>query len=105
MDQTKLPGASTALTMGIISLVTALCCCGPFGGIFSIIGIVNANKAERIYNENPSGYIGYENAKTGKILSYIGLAFAVIALIIVIVYFGIIAAIIASGDWESINDI
>ncbi len=30
MNQTQLPGASTALTMGIISLVTSLCCCGPF---------------------------------------------------------------------------
>lgn len=104
MNQSQLPGASTALTMGIISLITSLCCCGPFGAIFSIIGIVNANKAERLYNENPGGYTGYENAKTGKILSYVGLVFAVIALIIIIIYFGIIAAIIATGDWESINE-
>ncbi|WP_298505947.1 CCC motif membrane protein [uncultured Maribacter sp.] len=105
MHKNKLPGASTSLTMGIVSLVTSLCCCGPFAAIFSIIGIINANKATRIYNENPSEYEGYENAKTGKILSYIGLAFAVFALIIVIAYFGIIAAIIANGDWERINDI
>lgn len=103
MNQSKLPGASTALTMGIISLVTSLCCCGPFGGIFSIIGIVNANKAERLYKENPEGYTGLENAKTGKILSYIGLVFAIIALLIFIAYFGIIVAIIATGDWDAIE--
>lgn len=39
-------------------------------------------------------YTGIENANTGKILSYIGLALAGIYLLLDILYFGVIAAII-----------
>lgn len=53
--------------------------------------------AERIYNEEPERYTGYENVKTGKILSYIGLALAAILLVFTILYFGVIAAVIAGA--------
>lgn len=100
MNQESLPGASNALTFGIISIVGSLFCCGPFGAIFSFIGLSNAKKAERLYQENPGIYSGYDNVKTGKILSYIGLGLAVIMLLLTIVYFGVIAAIIFSGEFQ-----
>ncbi len=96
MNQETLPGASNALTFGIISIVGSLICCGPFAIIFSIIGLNNAKKAERLYTENPGVYIGYENVKTGKILSYIGLALSLIMLVFLILYFGVIIALIAN---------
>jgi len=99
MNQQPLPGASNALTMGIISLVGALICCGPFAAIFSIIGLNSAKKAEKLYKENPSGYTGYENVKTGRVLSYIGLALALIMLVLAIIYFGVIIAIITTGEF------
>lgn len=97
MNQTPLPGASNALTMGIISIVGALICCGPFAIIFSVIGLSSAGKAKRLYLENPEAYTGYENANTGRILSYVGLALSLIMLLFVIIYFGVIIAYIAAA--------
>ncbi len=101
MEQQPLPGASNALTMGIISVVGALVCCGPFAAIFSIIGLNNAKKAQRVYDENPGAYTGYESVKTGKILSYIGLGLSLIMLVLLIIYFGVIIALITSGEFDS----
>ena len=99
MNQQPLPGASNALTFGIISIIVSLFCCGPFGAIFSFIGLSNAKKAEQIYNKDPGAYLGYENVKTGKVLSYVGIALAAIMLILAIIYFGVIIAILSTGDF------
>lgn len=101
MNQQSLPGASNALTMGILSVVGTLLCCGPFGIIFSIIGLNSAKKAELLYNENPGMYSGYENVKTGRILSYIGLGLALVGLVLLILYFGIIIAFISTGEFNN----
>jgi hypothetical protein len=100
MNRESLPGASNALTFGILSIVLTLVCCGPFGAIFSFIGLSNAKKAERMFTAEPERYSGYENVKTGRILSYIGLALAAILLVFTIIYFGAIAAIIAGAASE-----
>ena len=84
------------MTMGIISIVGALLCCGPFAAIFSIIGLSNANKAENLYRQNPEQYFGYENIKTSRILSYIGLGISLLMLILAILYFGLIMALITN---------
>ncbi|MEC3965015.1 CCC motif membrane protein [Flagellimonas halotolerans] len=98
MNQQPLPGASTVLTMGILSIVGTLFCCGPFGAIFSIIGLVKAKTANQLYQQNPENYTDYSNVKTGKILSYIGLALSIISLVFVILYFGFIVAAITTGE-------
>lgn len=100
MNQTTLPGASNALTMGILSIVGCFICCGPFAAIFSFIGISSANKAKRLYQENPGMYTGYENAKTGKVLSYVGLALSLIYLLFFILYFTVIVAFIMAAVSE-----
>lgn len=100
MNNQQLPGASNALTFGILSIVLTLFCCGPFGAIFSFIGLSNAKKAENFYQNNPGSYNGYDNVKTGKILSYIGLALAIILLILTILYFGLIIAFFATSDFR-----
>ncbi|WP_276391312.1 CCC motif membrane protein [Eudoraea chungangensis] len=97
MSQQPLPGASTALTMGIISIIGAISCCGPFAIIFSIIGLVNAKNADQLYKENPQNYTGFESVRTGRILSYVGMALALIYLVFAILYFGVIVAFISSG--------
>jgi len=97
MNREILPGASNALTFGIIAIISTLICCGPFGAIFGFIGLSKANSAERLYQAEPDRYSGYENVKTGKVLSYIGLALAAIYLVFAIIYFGAIAAIIAAA--------
>ncbi len=100
MNQQQLPGAGTALTMGIVSIITSIFCCGPFAAIFSIIGLSNAKSAEKLYQQNPEEYTGYENAKTGRTLSYIGLAISIIMLVLGIIYFGVIIALITSGEFN-----
>ncbi|MEZ2414689.1 CCC motif membrane protein [Muriicola sp. E247] len=102
MNQQSLPGASNALTMGILSVVLTLLCCGPFGIIFTILGLNSASKAERLYNENPGMYTGYENVKTGRVLSYVGLALSVCYLLFLILYFGAIIAFISAGEFGNI---
>nr|WP_299069669.1 CCC motif membrane protein [uncultured Allomuricauda sp.] len=100
MNQQPLPGASTVLTMGIISIVGTIFCCGPFGIIFSIIALVKAKTANEVYINNPGEYTDYSNVKTGKILAYIGLALSLVYLLLFILYFGFIVAMIAgSGEW------
>jgi len=100
MSQQPLPGASTVLTMGIISVVGALVCCGPFAAIFSIIGLSKAKTAKQMYMENPELYSGYESVNTGRILSYVGLGLSLVMLVIVILYFGVIIAMISSGHYD-----
>jgi len=102
MTQQPLPGASTVLTMGIISIVGSLICCGPFAAIFSIIGLVKAKKAQQLFLENPEAYSDYSSVKTGKILSYIGLALSLIMLVFLILYFGVIIALISSGEFDNL---
>jgi hypothetical protein len=88
------------MTFGILSIVLTLTCCGPFGAIFSFIGLSNAKSAENLFIRSAGEYTGIENAKTGKILSYIGLALAGIYLLLGIVYFGVIAAIVVAAISE-----
>ena len=100
MRQEPLPGASTAMTMGIISIVGALICCGPFAAIFSIIGLSSAKKAENLYREDPERYSGYENIKTSRTLSYIGLGLSLLMLVLCILYFGVIVALVTTGQLQ-----
>ncbi|TMU57156.1 CCC motif membrane protein [Flagellimonas algicola] len=99
MSQQPLPGASTVLTMGIISIVGTFFCCGPFGAIFSIIALLKAKTASQLYLQNPEAYTDYSNVKTGKILAYIGLALALVYLVLGIIYFGFILAVIGAEEW------
>ncbi len=94
MNQRPLPGSSNAMTFGILSIVLTLTCCGPFGAIFSFIGLSNARTAQNLFMQSSGEYTGIENAKTGKILSYVGLVLAGIYLLLTIIYFGVIAAIV-----------
>ncbi|WP_047245894.1 CCC motif membrane protein [Maribacter thermophilus] len=102
MANQPLPGASNALTFGILSIVLTIFCCGPFGAIFSFIGLSNAKKAENVYKtDSDNMYSGFENVKTGRILSYIGLGLALVYLIFAIIYFGaIVALVMASSQGE-----
>lgn len=99
MNQESLPGASTALTMGILGVITPFVCCGPFALIFGIIGLNSAKKAERLYLEAPGNYSGYENAKTGKILSYISIGISIVLLFFTILYFSAIIAFLTTDGF------
>lgn len=81
MEKQKLPFAQKSLVFGIISIVTSCCCFGLPGVILGYLGYSNSKKAMNLYNENPDAYEGEGNAKTGKIVSIIGLVLGAIFLI------------------------
>lgn len=104
MGLKPVPGANTVLVMGILSIVGTLFCCGPFGAIFSIIGLMQAKTSSRVYREDPEGYSDYSLVNTGRVLAYIGLALSLIILVLLIIYFGFIMALITAGsgnEWGS----
>lgn len=103
MNQQSLPGASTVLAMGIISVVSTLTCCGPSGIVFSLIALVEAKKARKLYQQHPEKYTDYSNVKTGSILAYVGMALSIIFLLFIILYFGIIVALFSAVDWSIVS--
>ena len=96
MEQQKLPNATLILVFGIVSIVTC-CCYGVIGLVFGIIALVLANKAMKLYAENPEIYEGIQNVKTGRILAIIGIVLNVIYLLLNI-------AMIATFGWENMQD-
>ncbi len=88
------------MTMGIISIVGSLVCCGPFAAIFSLIGLSSAKKAETTYAQDPQRYSGYENVRTSRTLCYIGLGLSLVMLVLGILYFGVIVALVTTGQLQ-----
>jgi hypothetical protein len=88
MEQQKLPNSTLILVFGIISIAT--CCCYGLGLVFGIIALILSKKATDEYLADPELYSGYQNVKTGKILSIIGVALSAIYLIFVIYLFSTI---------------
>ena len=89
----NLPNSNGSFVLGIISVcISTICCCcyGSFAGLItSIIGIVLGNKAIRNYEENPGMFNdkSYKKAKTGRMLSWIGLILSILVCTVIIIYF------------------
>ncbi len=75
----KIPGATTALVCGIISIPLA----GLVGIILGIVAISSAGNATKRYNESPEKYLesSLKNAKAGNICGIIGMVASVLWLI------------------------
>ena len=81
MEQQKLPNATIALVLGILSY---LCCCfsaGIGGIILSGIAFFLTTKDENLYKQYPENYSNYSQVKTAKIVAIIGLVLGVLSLI------------------------
>ncbi|WP_298537261.1 CCC motif membrane protein [uncultured Algibacter sp.] len=96
MEQQKLPNSTLILVLGILSIPTC-CCYGIIGLILGIVTIVLANKAAKLYAENPDTYTGFQNVKTGKILGIIGIILAVLYIIFCVI-------MISMFGWETLQD-
>lgn len=83
MNQQKLPNATAVLVLGIVSIV-ACCCYGIPGLITGIIGLVLYKKDNALYQQNPELYSDYNNLKTGRILSIIGIVLSSLYLLYII---------------------
>lgn len=84
MNQQKLPNATAVLVLGIISIV-GCCCYGLLGLIAGIIALVLYNKDNALYQQNPTLYSDYNNLKTGRILSIIGIALSALYILAIII--------------------
>lgn len=96
MNQQKLPNATAVLVLGIVSIV-GCCCYGIPGIIAGIIALVLYKKDNLLYQQNPSLYSDYNNLKTGRILSIIGLVLSVLMLVYMI-------AIFSYFGWEAMTN-
>lgn len=96
MNQQKLPNATASLILGILSIVGCFCYGLP-GVILGAIGLILANKDEKLYKQNPSLYSDYGNLKAGKIMSIIGLVLGLLSLAIMVFY-------IAYFGWEVLSN-
>ncbi|PWL24691.1 MAG: hypothetical protein DCO96_12880 [Fluviicola sp. XM-24bin1] len=84
--KTKIPGATTALVCGIISIPLA----GLIGIILGIVAVSSAGSSIRRYEENRHKYLesSYKNAKAGQVCGYIGLGVSVLWLIYIFARIG-----------------
>lgn len=84
MNQQKLPNATAVLVLGIVSIVSC-CCYGIPGLITGIIGLVLYKKDNALYQQNPTVYSDYNNLKTGRILSIIGIILSALYIVSIII--------------------
>lgn len=96
MKLQKLPHATLILVFGIISIVTC-CCYGIFGLVFGITALILADKALKMYAENPAEYKDVQTVKTGRILAIIGI-------ILNAIYLGMFLLVLNTFGWESLQD-
>lgn len=94
MEQQKLPNVTTALVLAIISFIACCCSAGIGGLIFSGIALFLVNKDTKLYNESPENYSNFNQLKTAKTIAIIGLALAVLSLIMSVYQ------IMSAGGWE-----
>lgn len=79
------PGASTAKTTGILSIILGFLCF-PIGLVLAIVALVQHQKAQRAFAANPGSFLPVGN--TGLVTAIVGLIMPVVLALI-----GIVAAI------------
>ncbi|MBY0478324.1 MAG: hypothetical protein K2Q24_11805 [Chitinophagaceae bacterium] len=94
-----LPNATVSLVLGILSIVI----CG-LGFVLGIIGVVLANKDLALYRNSPGMYSegSYNNTKTGRICSIIGIILNSLLVLFYVVWIFIIIGLATSAgsNWK-----
>lgn len=82
--QQNLPNSTAVLVLGILSIVFCCCCYGFIGLILSVIAVILASKANKIYNTEPNAYSesSYKNMKAGKVCAIIGICLSSLFMLI-----------------------
>ncbi|RKR07075.1 hypothetical protein CLV91_3059 [Maribacter vaceletii] len=82
MEQ-KLPNTGAIIGLSIASIL--LCWCyGVLGLILSVVALILASKATKVYNAEPESYSDFGSVKTGKILAIIGIILNLLFLFFII---------------------
>ena len=83
MEQRKLPNATIALVLSILSFIACCFSMGIGGLLFSGISLFLVMKDTKLYAENPDLYEDYNILNIAKIISIIGLIIAVMAMALI----------------------
>lgn len=86
MEQQKLPNATLALVLSIVSL--PLCFCYGLGLILAIVSLILGKKAMNKFNADPELYTGKGQAQAGFIIS-------IVSIVLNLVYLGFVIYIIS----------
>ena len=99
--QQNLPNATSALVLGIISIVGSFCY-GIVGLVCGIIGLILANKDRKLYNESPELYSqsSFGTSSAGRTCSIIGIVLSALIIIVVIFYIILIGSLISSQAFK-----
>ena len=97
--QQNLPNATTALVLGILSILGSFCY-GVVGLICGIIGLILANRDKKLYQISPELYSAsrFGTSNAGRVCCIIGIILSsllVLVIIVVLIFFG--AMITAQG--------
>ncbi len=97
----NLPNATTALVLGIISIVGSFCY-GIVGLVCGIIGIVLANRDRKLYFETPELYSAssYSTSSAGRVCSIIGIVLSSLIVVVMIIYIIIIGSMITANGFK-----
>lgn len=90
MRNSKLPYATAVLVLGISSIASC-CCYGVPGILIGIVALFLYKKDKVIYEKDRNKYNNFENLKTGRILSIIGICMSslyVLYLLFALVFIG-----------------
>lgn len=99
--QQNLPNATSALVLGIISIVGSFCY-GIVGLICGIIGLILANRDRRLYNESPELYSqsSFGTSSAGRTCSIIGIVLSSLIIIVVIFYVILIGTMLSTHAFK-----
>lgn len=99
-SQQVLPNSTGVLVLGILSIVFCFCY-GLIGLTLGIIALVMANKANKLYLENPHTYSesSFKNMKAGKVCAIIGVCLSSLYLVVIIIYIAIVGAALTAMPW------
>jgi hypothetical protein len=88
-QQSSLSDAKTAQILGVLSIVITFCTCcygGVAGIVLGFLGLTKAKKAIAEYDANPGMYLqkSYNQAKTAKTLSIIGIVIGALGILYIL---------------------
>lgn len=81
MEPRKLPNATIALILSILSFIGCCLSSGLGGVILASIGLYLANKDRKLYLANPDQYDNYSIVKAARIIAIIGLVLSILILV------------------------
>ena len=97
MERTMLPNSTASLVLGILSIITGICCYGVLGVILGSIAIVLGKGAQNTYKQQPEIYNGIGNAQAGFITGIIGLVLSLL-------YIAFLFWLFSTIGWDAMQD-